>query len=124
MDILQKDRLAREKKTIAAMMEIYCRGRHRRAGGNCPECRQLRDYALQRIEKCPYGEEKPVCARCPIHCYQPAMREQVRRVMRYAGPRMLFYHPLLTLRHCLDGLAKAGPPGALEKPKNRRSMKL
>jgi hypothetical protein len=101
-------RLEREEQTIGTMVAIYCRGRHPRTGGLCAECRQLLDYALQRIEKCPYGEDKPVCARCPIHCYKPVMREEVRKVMRYAGPRMLRYHPLLTLRHYLDGLAKSG----------------
>ncbi len=27
------------------------------------------------------------------------MRQKMRQVMRYAGPRMLFYHPLIALRH-------------------------
>jgi hypothetical protein len=108
--------LARERQTIEAMVAIYCRGRHQRTDGLCAECSQLSDYALQRIVQCPYKEDKPVCARCPIHCYKPAMREEVRKVMRYAGPRMLLHHPLLTLWHTLDGWAKAGPPGAGGKP--------
>jgi hypothetical protein len=32
------------------------------------------------------------------------MRRRVREVMRYAGPRMLFVHPVLGFRHMLDGL--------------------
>lgn len=113
--IVKGNRLARERETIAAMLAIYCRGRRHGTDGLCAECRQLSDYALQRIEKCPYGEDKPVCARCPIHCYKPARREEVRKVMRYAGPRMLLYHPLLTLRHYRDSLSKSGRPKAAGK---------
>jgi len=32
------------------------------------------------------------------------MKEQVKAVMRYAGPRVLFHHPILALLHMLDGL--------------------
>jgi hypothetical protein len=31
------------------------------------------------------------------------MREQIRAVMRYAGPRMLYRHPIMTLQHMIDG---------------------
>ncbi len=31
------------------------------------------------------------------------MRERIRDVMRFAGPRMPWRHPYLTLRHMLDG---------------------
>ena len=34
-----------------------------------------------------------------VHCYQPQMREQIRQVMRYSGPRMLLYHPVLAIWH-------------------------
>lgn len=65
------------------------------------------DYAALRLERCRFGVEKPTCARCPVHCYQRARREQVKRVMRYAGPRMIWRHPLLCLRHWLDGFRRA-----------------
>jgi hypothetical protein len=42
-----------------------------------------------------------------VPCYQRNRREQVRAVMRYAGPRMLWEHPVLTVRHWLDGMRKA-----------------
>ena len=98
-------RLAREWTTIETMVHIYCRDHHR--GGLCPECKGLLDYASVRLERCRFGEEKPTCAKCPVHCYQRNRREQVRAVMRYAGPRMLWEHPILTVRHWLDGLRKA-----------------
>ncbi len=114
-------RLEREKRTIAVMIAMYHRGVHN-ADPLCPDCTALLEYALQRIEKCPFGENKPTCANCTIHCYaglrrggvnpqdyrvavlaQPEMRERVLAVMRYAGPRMLLRHPLLALLHLWDG---------------------
>jgi hypothetical protein len=100
-------RLDREKRTIRAMIEIYCRKRHKQAKGLCAECEGLFTYVLARINKCPFGEDKPTCAKCTIHCYKPQMREQVRRVMRYAGPRMLLAHPVLTVMHYFDELKHA-----------------
>ncbi|HOD44446.1 MAG TPA: nitrous oxide-stimulated promoter family protein [Anaerolineaceae bacterium] len=97
-------RLDRERKTIQLMIEIYCRENHHTAGELCENCRQLESYAMQRIDKCPYHDDKPTCASCPIHCYKPDMRAAVRRVMRYAGPRMVVSHPILTIRHYMDAL--------------------
>ena len=102
------DRINREKKTIRRMIGIHCRGHHKAEGHLCAECRQLLEYAMSRIDRCPYGHDKPTCAKCPIHCYKPAMREKIRQVMRYAGPRMLFFHPLLTLLHFSDELRRPG----------------
>lgn len=89
------------------MIDVYCRGRHGTSGDLCDTCRELLDYAFLRLEKCPFGERKPTCAKCPIHCYQPQRREQVKDVMRYAGPRMLLRHPIFTIRHYLDELGNA-----------------
>jgi len=99
-------RLGREWQTIQTMIQIYCRDHHQR-GDLCAECRGLLDYADVRLERCQFGAEKPTCAKCPVHCYQKVRREQVRVVMRYAGPRMLWEHPILSLRHWLDGLRSA-----------------
>jgi hypothetical protein len=96
--------LDREYKTIEAMISLYCRERHNTKKNEfCPACQELLTYAKARLDKCPYQKEKPTCAHCPIHCYKPAMREQIREVMRYAGPRMLRRHPLLAIRHLRDG---------------------
>lgn len=102
-------RLDRESKTLTAMVGLYCRGHH---GTNkdklCADCRDLLDYALLRLSKCPYQEAKPTCAKCPIHCYAPTQRQRIKTVMRYAGPRMLLHRPVLAVRHLLDGFGK--PP--------------
>jgi hypothetical protein len=96
------ERLAREWQTIAAMIRCYCRGHHATGKALCPECQGLRDYAALRLERCRFGSEKPTCVKCPVHCYQRDRREQVRAVMRYAGPRMLWQHPILSVCHWLD----------------------
>ncbi len=104
---LADKRLGREWRTIAAMITCYCRDLHGTKDALCPECQGLADYAALRLERCRFGPEKPVCAKCPVHCYQPARREQVKAVMRYAGPRMVWQHPILSLRHWFDGFRKA-----------------
>ena len=96
-------RLVREQKTVEAMIDVYCRGEHDSGNGLCQECAALRNYSWQRLEKCPFQEGKTTCARCPVHCYSPEAREQIRTVMRYAGPRMLYHHPIMTLLHMIDG---------------------
>ena len=100
-------RLAREWKTMSAMVRIFCRDHHHPAESLCVECQQFLEYAGARLERCRFGEEKPTCANCPVHCYQRERREQARVVMRYAGPRMLWEHPILSLRHWLDGFCPA-----------------
>ncbi len=97
-------RLAREWRTIDAMIALYCRHLHGASGTLCVECRDLLDYARLRLERCRFGAEKPTCAKCPVHCYQRDRREQIKAVMRFAGPRMLCAHPILSLRHWLDSL--------------------
>jgi hypothetical protein len=95
-------RIAREKRTIELMVQLFCRAHHGTGVGLCAECADLRDYAFCRLDHCPLGNEKPACAQCPIHCYRPAMRTQAKTVMRFAGPRMLWRHPLLALLHKLS----------------------
>jgi len=90
---------AKEKETLELMIGIYCRGNHKQKQ-LCPECEALRDYALMRTQKCPMMATKTFCSACKIHCYAAERQEQIRAVMRYAGPRMLLYHPIPALRHC------------------------
>ena len=106
-------RLLREAKTIEAMLAIFCGAHHGRKTGLCPRCEELRLYALERLDRCPFQDKKSTCANCPVHCYKPALREQIRVVMRYAGPRMLLRHPVLTLLHMIDGRRK--PPALAGK---------
>lgn len=100
-------RLNREWKTMEAMMKIHCRFHHNATASLCVECQGLLNYANVRLDRCRFGEDKPTCAKCPVHCYQKTRREQIRVMMRHAGRRMLWEHPIMSLRHWLDGFRKA-----------------
>jgi hypothetical protein len=99
-------RLVREERTLVAMIGQYCGEKHGHAGQLCAECRELQDYARERLGKCPFQEGKTVCSKCPVHCYKPAMREAIKRVMRFSGPKMLFHHPVMALWHLFDRIRK------------------
>jgi YbgA-like uncharacterized protein len=97
-------RRAREFAMIAAMLGMYCRAHHgERDAALCAKCVELHDYARRRLERCVFGDAKPTCANCTVHCYKPSMRERVRHVMRWAGPRMVWRHPVMAVRHMFDG---------------------
>jgi hypothetical protein len=104
-------RIAREFKTIRAMITLYCHDHHATDSKLCSECRALLDYAGLRLEKCPFQENKTTCANCAVHCYNKAMREKVKEVMRYSGPRMTYRHPFLALLHLMDGRRKIPASG-------------
>lgn len=114
-------RRRREQKTIDAMLGMYCRGHgHVRPEGAplCAECGVLRDYAARRLERCIFGDAKPACANCLVHCYRDDMRERVRDVMRWSGPRMLMRHPVLAILHLMD---ESRPAPRLPERKERGS---
>ena len=89
-----------EKQVVETMVRLYCTRNHNRSQ-LCAECSTLLFYALERIDNCPEGDKKSFCSRCSIHCYKADMREQIRKVMRFSGPRMLLYHPIVALRHLI-----------------------
>ena len=90
----------KEKKLIPVMIRKYCRGRHGTKGENlCEECKALTEYALFRLGKCPFKINKNFCSFCRIHCYKPEMREKIKGVMKWAGPRMIFTHPVFAMGH-------------------------
>ena len=90
-----------EKKTVSLMIALYCRRNH---GGKtlCAECAALEEYAHRRSDNCPFMETKTFCSNCKVHCYKPDMREKIRAVMRFSGPRMIFYHPVMAVRHLIE----------------------
>jgi hypothetical protein len=112
-----------EQKTIDAMVRMYCRGhRHQRPDGAaiCADCAALREYATRRLERCVFGDAKPACSNCVVHCYRADMRERVREVMRWSGPRMLLRHPVLAVRHLID---ERRPAPSLPKRARRERAK-
>lgn len=92
----------REKKMVSEMIALYCRKNHGTKGTLCPECAALNLYARQRSDKCPFMETKTFCSNCKVHCYKPEMREKIRIVMRFSGPRMIFHHPVAAIRHVIE----------------------
>ena len=84
-----------------AMLRIYCRDKH--GGALCPRCQELERYVSLRLDRCQFGSQKPTCANCLVHCYQRERREEILAVMRYAGPRMIWKHPWMSLCHLADG---------------------
>jgi hypothetical protein len=104
------NRMERERRTVEAMIGHYCRQQHGTAPLLCGSCTALRDYALQRLHSCPFQADKTTCTKCPIHCYRPAQRKAIKAVMRYAGPRMLYRHPLLAILHLVDSLRSQPTP--------------
>lgn len=97
-------RLLKEFNTVKLMIGLYCHAHHPHSTpGVCPSCQALADYAYQRLERCPFQTDKTVCSKCSVHCYRPQMRTQIKAVMRYAGPRMLYRRPDMALAHLLAG---------------------
>lgn len=101
--LLDHPRIRRESETIQAMVKIYCnKHEHSTSEKLCEECNQFLEYAKKRLSKCPFQENKPTCSKCPIHCYSPEKRKKAKKVMRYAGPRMILHHPRMAIQHLLD----------------------
>jgi len=107
---------------MAKMVGIYCSAHHD-AADLCDDCSQFLDYAEVRLQKCPYGEDKPTCANCPVHCYKPQFRAKAKKIMRYAGPRMLLRHPVMTISHYMDGRRRARHPRELSRVERRESRR-
>lgn len=97
----------REKRMVSEMIALFCRKRHgSRVGELCEECAELDAYARSRSDRCPFMETKTFCSNCRVHCYRPEMREKIREVMRFSGPRMIFHHPVAAIRHVVETRAE------------------
>ncbi len=96
-----KNNIEDEKKTVKVMITMYCNSHHSN-GELCNSCSSLLDYALSRIDNCVFGMDKPTCEKCPVHCYEKDQRDEIKKIMRYAGPRMLLRHPVLTIKHLVN----------------------
>ncbi len=95
------DKIQNEKRIVKLMIELYCKRRHKEKQ-LCNNCTQLLKYSIERAEKCPNKNNKTFCSNCKTHCYKPEMREKIREVMRFSGPQMVFYHPIIAVKHLID----------------------
>lgn len=93
-------KIEKEKQTVELMIRLYCK--HIEKNNKlCPSCKELLEYAHARLDHCRFGQDKPSCRNCPVHCYKPIMRERIKVVMRTIGPRMFFYAPIAALKHLI-----------------------
>ncbi len=112
----------REKKVVEEMIRIYCHKKHHTKGKElCPECRELKDYAFHRSDVCPFMKEKTFCSNCKVHCYMPKMKEKIREVMRFSGPRMLFHRPIMAIHHVLSMKAEKRRIAKKERQKGQET---
>ncbi len=116
----RRTRIGREKKTIKAMTRIFCRANHRPRNEVCADCGELLEYSSERLDRCPYGESKPTCAKCPIHCYNSEMRQKVREVMRFSGPKMILRRPYLAMMHVVDGMRRKNVKAPIKRKEKHR----
>ncbi|QYJ78601.1 nitrous oxide-stimulated promoter family protein [Shewanella acanthi] len=121
---LLSGKLKYEHQTISAMAKIFCKANHQgqTEAGLCSECLALLEYAALRLDRCPYGQNKPTCNKCPVHCYKPNQKQQVKEMMIFAGPRMLLTHPIRAIKHLL---AERSPvPDTVPEAASNRHQRL
>lgn len=102
-------RLSREKRIIFVMVHMYCRDVHHTQNELCPDCLDALQYANRHIDRCPFKTEKPTCSVCTVHCFRPPQKDTIKTIMRYAGPRMAWRHPLLSITHFFDKFRSPKP---------------
>lgn len=98
--MIKNSRIAQEKETVEQMIRLFCRKKEKNKE-LCSECKALLQYAHERLDHCPFKEGKGTCKNCRIHCYKTDMREKMRNVMRYSGPRMIFFAPRAAWMHLI-----------------------
>lgn len=96
-------KIIEEKRIVESMIRLYCL--HYEGNKNlCEDCAEILNYAFMRLEKCPYRDNKPTCRKCAVHCYKPEMRQKIKNIMAWAGPRMFLYHPIYAVKHIIREL--------------------
>lgn len=95
--------IEKERKVVSLMIDLYCKKKHK-TKSLCKECQELKDYCNLRLDKCPFKDNKTFCSSCKIHCYRKDMQEKIKKVMKFSGPRMLIYHPIVALSHVKETL--------------------
>ncbi|GAB6168653.1 nitrous oxide-stimulated promoter family protein [Clostridium carnis] len=93
-------RIEKEKEIVQLMISLYCQKKHgSKRGTLCEECNELLEYAHKRLSFCKFGDNKSSCSKCKIHCYKRDMKEKIKIVMRFSGPRLIIYRPCEFVRH-------------------------
>ncbi|MFA9398109.1 MAG: nitrous oxide-stimulated promoter family protein [Clostridiaceae bacterium] len=99
-----KNKIENQKAILEIMIKMYCNKKHKTKEGLCEECGVLFEYAIERLENCKFGENKTSCGMCKVHCYKEDMRDEIRKVMKFSGPRMILYHPKALIKHGIESI--------------------
>lgn len=91
-------KLREEYEIVCEMIDLYHRKNDRFSDG---EISDLKAYVKSKLSSCPHGSNKPFCSYCKIHCYEPVRRDQISEIMRFSGPRFIFYRPGKSIKHLL-----------------------
>lgn len=93
-----------QKEVIKLMITVYCNKNHKNSDTLCDECNELYTYACDRLDRCIFGEKKGSCGKCKIHCYKKDMRDKIKKVMKFSGPRMILYKPTYVIKHAIQSI--------------------
>jgi hypothetical protein len=87
-----EDRIEDRKSYIDHAVRFYCTKKH--GGDLCSECKELLDYAMDRIDSCPNNLSGIRCKGCPTRCYSSKMSERMKDVLSFTAPHMFFQRDL------------------------------
>lgn len=96
-----KSKISSKKSTISFMINLYCKNHHNSQNNPCKSCKELIAYSHEKIEKCPNLDSDLTCGNCEIHCYNQEMQQEIRKIMKYSGPRMIFHQPITAIKHLI-----------------------
>lgn len=103
MAAVYTSKVIKDIKVLAKFVDIYCGQRHpgveklrfeykgKHAGRLClpemylcSECAKLLNHGIAKRALCPMNP-KPMCKKCPNHCYHPLYRDNMREAMKFSG---------------------------------------
>ena len=110
----------KDLRVLANFISIFCRENHqaetkdifpikdarlRRSLGDkdlllCQDCCKLLRHGIAKLLLCPY-DPKPMCKKCPTHCYAPGYRKRMQEVMRFSGMYMIKHGRIDLMVHYL-----------------------
>ncbi len=101
---MSQEKAEKKIKLVTKMIGMYCKKHHvqEMKGQLCDDCGALLDYTSTRTRKCRNLENGTFCAHCTTPCYAPDKRGKMRQVMKFSGPRLIFYHPVWVMKHILE----------------------
>ena len=114
------DKKSKDIRVLADFISVFCRENHRAESKDifpikddrlrctldgkelvlCLDCRQLLNHGIAKLLLCSY-DPKPMCKKCPTHCYAPVYRERLRQVMKFSGLYLIKHGRLDLLVHYL-----------------------